>query len=298
MSLSSIARSLPDAFFPLYLKAPAKVNLFLRITGKRADGYHELQSLMCPISLCDEICLCRSRGGVRLTVHGGGGQVPETPDNLASKAAVAFCAATGYVPDLDIYVKKKIPVSAGLGGGSSDAAAVLSALNRVCGYPLSGPDLAALALSLGADVPFFLMGGAAWAEGIGECLESLRNIQPYPLVLVNPGVPLSTQQVYKNLKWGLTKEGIKTKKPHFEEALMDPLPWLFNDLEPVAISMCPEVDTARSALISAGASRVLVSGSGPTVFGVFSEDRMAMEAEAFLAGCCTRWIVIAAHLMP
>ncbi|MDY0163134.1 4-(cytidine 5'-diphospho)-2-C-methyl-D-erythritol kinase, partial [Desulfobotulus sp.] len=211
--------------WPQILHAPAKVNLFLRITGRRADGYHELQSLMCPIDLKDTIELGAGEEGIRVRVEGGGGQVPETEENLAFRAARVFFRAAGILPALDIRIGKKIPVAAGLGGGSSDAAAVLKGLNQAHGEPLSQQMLLDLGLGLGADVPFFLAEGAAWAEGIGERLERFRNIFPWSLVLVNPGVPLRTAEVYKNLKWGLTKEGIKTKKPHFEEALMDPLPW-------------------------------------------------------------------------
>ncbi|MDY0164062.1 4-(cytidine 5'-diphospho)-2-C-methyl-D-erythritol kinase [Desulfobotulus sp.] len=283
---------------PQILHAPAKVNLFLRITGSRPDGYHELQSLMCPIDLQDTIELGAGEEGIRVRVEGGGGQVPETEENLAFRAARAFFRAAEILPALDIRIEKKIPVAAGLGGGSSDAAAVLKGLNQAHGEPLSQQTLLDLGLGLGADVPFFLSEGAAWAEGIGERLERFRNIFPLPLVLVNPGVPLRTAEVYKNLKWGLTKEGIKTKKPHFEEALMDPLPWLFNDLEPVAMSMCAEVGQVRQALEGFGALGVLMSGSGPTVFGFFSGTEEASKAAFFLSERHPAWLVLATRLVP
>ncbi|WP_144683802.1 4-(cytidine 5'-diphospho)-2-C-methyl-D-erythritol kinase [Desulfobotulus alkaliphilus] len=283
---------------PRHIKAPAKVNLILRIRGKRADGYHELQSLMCPIELFDGLWLSPGRPGIRIRVKNGKGLVPENGENLAVRAAALFYGAAEIPAALDVEMEKNIPVAAGLGGGSSDAAAVLMGLNAVYGHPLSPPELFRLASGLGADVPFFLMQGAAWAEGIGDQLESFRKIQPLPMVLVNPNVALSTAAVYKNLKWGLTKEGIKTKKPHFEETLMDPVPWLFNDLEPVAVSMCQEVARIREAVLETGASGVLMSGSGPTVFGLFKDQRAAGEARSFLSENFRHWRVVGTQLMP
>lgn len=287
-----------DSFRPVERDAPAKVNLFLNITGKRSNGYHELQSLMCPIDLVDRVRLSPGAEGIRVRMKGACDGVPETGENLASRAALVFFQALGIPPALDIEIEKRIPVAAGLGGGSSDAAAVLAGLNDLLGMPLGLEALKDLALTLGADVPFFLMGGAAWAEGIGEKLRLMRNIVSRPLVLMNPGVALSTAEVYKNLKWGLTKEGIKTKKLHFEEALMDPLPWLFNDLEPVAMSMCAQVGQARQALEKVGALGVLTSGSGPTVFGFFSDTAEAVKAAACLGTQYEGWWVRVARLLP
>ncbi|TYT74894.1 4-(cytidine 5'-diphospho)-2-C-methyl-D-erythritol kinase [Desulfobotulus mexicanus] len=285
-------------FLTRHIRAPAKVNLILRITGKRIDGYHELQSLMCPIALWDELWLSCGRPGIRIHVKNGNGLVPDNSENLAVRAAEIFYDAAKIQSALDIEMEKNIPVAAGLGGGSSDAAAVLMGLNEIYGFPLSQSLLFSLASGLGADVPFFLMRGAAWAEGIGDQLESFRKIQPLYMVLVNPNAPLSTAAVYKNLKWGLTKEGIKTKKPHFEETLMDPVPWLFNDLESVAASMCQEVVRIREAVLEAGASGVLMSGSGPTVFGLFNDQKAAVEAESFLSVHFKHWRVVATQLMP
>lgn len=284
-------------FGPVAVDAPAKVNLSLTITGKRPDGYHELVSLMCPLGLSDTIVLRSSSGSLQVTVNGGGGQVPASPDNLAGRAAVAMARKLGIAPSLRIHIEKRIPVAAGLGGGSSDAAAVLRGWNRILGNPLDIEELAGLGLGIGADVPFFVRGGAAWAEGIGEILTPVADLKRYQVVLVNPGVAVSTADVYKNLKWPLTKQAIKTKKTHFEGGFIDPQSILSNDLEPVTSGMHGEIREVREAVAHCGADGVLMSGSGPTVFGLFSDRMRAQNACDQLAEN-SNWRVILTHLIP
>lgn len=282
----------------MQLYARAKVNLHLRVTGKRADGYHEIQSLMCPIALADLVILSPGPPGIGVSVAGGDGSVPETEENLAWKAASLFFKKLGKRPYLKIHIEKKIPAAAGLGGGSSNAAVVLKGLNRLHGNPFSLDELKNLALLLGADVPFFLGEGAAWAEGIGEVLKPVRNLKIYPLLLIKPPVGLSTAEVYKNLKWGLTKKGIKIKNPHFEGEVIDPLCWLHNDLEAVAARMCPDVEASRKIMEGLGAKGVLMSGSGPTVFGLFEEMDLAERACSLLQGAHPSSFCVVSVLSP
>ena len=283
---------------PVAVEAPAKVNLFLKILGKRPDGYHNLQSLMCPLGLSDRITLSPLSDGIRVRVKGGGGLVPETPENLVGKAATAFFSRVGHAGGVDIHLEKRIPVAAGLGGGSSDAASVLLLLNRLFGSPLSAETLKELALPLGADVPFFIHGGACLAEGVGEVLASARKIDPMGVVLVNPGFPVSTPMVYKKLNWPLTKRGIKIKRTHLERGGSNPVLFLENDLEPVTASIHLEVPQIKAALAKCGADGVLMSGSGPTVFGLFDRSVRLENVVDRLEGMNPDWRVIATCLKP
>lgn len=282
----------------MLLEARAKINLCLHITGKRKDGYHELQSLMCPVDLCDLVTLAPGKRGIQIRVFGGMDSVPETEENLAWKAADLFYRTVGQEPALLIHIEKKIPAAAGLGGGSSNAACVLKGLNQIWGSPFSQDELKELALSLGADVSFFLLEGAAWAEGVGEELELVRNLKNYPILLVKPRAGLPTAEVYKNLKWGLTKKGIKITKPDFEGEEIDPLPLLHNDLEAVAAKMCPEVKTARHFMKKSGAKGILMSGSGPTVFGLFEKRELAEKAHFLMRGSSPSWFCVVSALLP
>jgi 4-diphosphocytidyl-2-C-methyl-D-erythritol kinase len=190
----------------LRLSCPAKVNLSLELLGRRPDGYHELRSVMAPISLADDLELrLAAEPGVRLRVEGA--DLPAGPDNLVHRAAALVldevrAAAAGAAhepaaPGVEIRLVKRIPVGAGLGGGSSDAAGTLVGLDRLLGSPLGPARLARLALRLGADVPFFVGGRAALATGVGERLEPLPPLPTLWMVLVNPGFPVSTADVYR-----------------------------------------------------------------------------------------------------
>jgi 4-diphosphocytidyl-2-C-methyl-D-erythritol kinase len=265
------------------LLSPAKINLVLLVTGKRSDGYHTLWTLMCPVGLWDEISL--NVGGDGISCHCSHPDVPSGAGNLAHRAAACFlermAGRGGASPGgVAITIGKKIPVGAGLGGGSSNAATVLKGLNRHFNYPLAKDELVSMGASLGADVPFFLFGGAALARGIGEILEPSPPIRPFHVVLVYPGVAVSTAAVYKNLNLGLTNHVKENKKILFNGGMFDPAVHLINDLETVAESLCPEIGEARVALAAVGAEGVLTSGSGSSVFGIFFDvDGAAAAAE-------------------
>ncbi|MCJ7540497.1 MAG: 4-(cytidine 5'-diphospho)-2-C-methyl-D-erythritol kinase, partial [Desulfobacterales bacterium] len=186
------------------IKAPAKINIGLRILGRRNDGYHEIISIMVPISLFDTLYLSSAeKSGIILDCRGRG-NIPADERNLAYRAAQSFQEKTGIREGLYIQLIKNIPVAAGLGGGSSDAAAMLLALNDMYNHPLRTEDLHQLTLELGADVPFFLYGRPALARGIGEILDPIENWKKYWYVTVTPPLQVSTAWVYGQLNLELT----------------------------------------------------------------------------------------------
>ena len=266
---------MPDA--GLALRAPAKINLHLAVTGRRADGYHLLKTLMAKLDLADQLIITAGESGLRLMVENS--ELPTDGGNLVYRAARKFLDATGVGGGFTLRLIKHIPVAAGLGGGSSDAAAALQGLNELCGRPLTREALAALGVSLGADVPFFLADHpAAWAMGIGEVLSPACLPGRLRLLLVNPGWPLSTEWVFKNYKLELTT----SRQNHifsglYESSFTKGGPW-YNDLEQVVLPVYPEVATIKECLVSAGAEAVMMTGSGPTVFGIFSDGRVLERA--------------------
>jgi 4-diphosphocytidyl-2-C-methyl-D-erythritol kinase len=276
--------------------APAKVNLGLRITGQRPDGNHELESVFLPLDLGDEAELevAPARvSSVVLTLDPGPVEgVPGDASNLAYRAAEAFlevAGRAGCTGSVRIRLHKRIPAAAGLGGGSSDAGVVLRSLARLFPAALSAKALGELALDLGADVPFFLDPRPARVSGIGERIEPLTGWPAFSLVLANPGLPLATAEVFRvfdslhldrslerapldprllSLGPGPTRTGVDATPALAWSHLLE------NDLESAAIRLCPPVARLREQLRGAGARAVGMSGSGPTLFGVF-EDPVA-----------------------
>jgi 4-diphosphocytidyl-2-C-methyl-D-erythritol kinase len=267
------------------LKAPAKINLFLRITGKRPDGYHNLFSLMCPLALYDRLTLTAGGRGIRIVCDHPG--VPKDASNLAARSAQLFLetAFSGHGPPvsgLTIHIEKKIPVGAGLGGGSSDAACVLTALNNYFNRPLSTAALMALGGRIGADVPFFIFGEPALATGIGDQLDPFPHLTPWTALLVYPNEMVSTAWVYKNLNLGLTKEENKLSKFNFDGQSFNVDEHLVNDLESVTARAFPVVKGIKRLLLAHGAAGAMMSGSGSTVFGLFADRSRAVSASTAL----------------
>lgn len=261
--------------------SPAKINLFLHVTGKRPDGYHNLVTIMCCVGLYDTISL--TTGAKKTTVSCSDPEVPEDENNIAFQAADLFFKKLNKQDGVKITIKKEIPVAAGLGGGSSNAAAVFLGLNHCYGYPFSLDDLMAMGLSIGADIPFFLFGKPAIASGIGEKLEVCGGLPSYKVLLVYPGFGVSTAEVYKNVDLGLTKCKKTLKKTLLEECKFNAACHLYNDLETVVVSRHPEIIAVKEALLSHGAKGALMSGSGPTVFGLFSDQDKAYAANHVLS---------------
>jgi 4-diphosphocytidyl-2-C-methyl-D-erythritol kinase len=300
----------------LTLSAPAKVNLGLRIVGRRADGYHLIESLFVPIDLCDELTLeVRELAGGEPTrlefelLESSGAGLPSTApadaENLAARAAREFALASGLSLAIGIRLRKRIPVGAGLGGGSSDAGAVLRGLTRLHPDALSEDQVHSIALGLGADVPFFLDPRPATVSGIGERVEPAAGVPELALVLANPGVSLATAAVYAEydrLAGALTAPRSRSTLPPlagpdkdagssecFARRLGDGR--LQNDLEAAAVRLCPEIRSVGDGLEAVGALAVGMSGSGATSFGVFPDHesaRTALSEAAFEPGVWAR----------
>ena len=265
------------------MEAPAKINLYLEVGSARPDGYHPVRTVMQAVELCDLLHLEVTDGGRGLDLEVEG-EAPVGEDNLCLRAAAAFLSATDMGMRVAMKLTKRIPLAAGLGGGSSDAAAVLRALNLAAGEVLKEEELLRVAAGLGTDVPFFLVGGTALGEGRGERVTALVQAPPLPVVLANPGRELSTAEVYR--RFDLLAGGpVPAGDPG---ALMRALPHgdaravaqhLHNSLQPAAQELMPEVALLLERATAAGAVGALVSGSGPTVFILAGDDGEAAHLE-------------------
>ncbi len=260
--------------------SPAKINLFLQITGKRPDGYHDLVSLMCCVGLYDTVTL--SFGVKETSVSCRHPDVPEDETNLTAVAASLFFNTLNINDGVKISIEKQIPVGAGLGGGSSNAAAVLLGLNRFYDTAFSQDKLISLGCSIGADVPFFIFRKPAIVSGIGDKLKAYQGLESFKILLVFPGFGISTAKVYKNLNLGLTNCKKKLRSFLLNEQSFNPGCHLCNDLEPTAASMYPGIFIAKEALLRYGALGALMSGSGSTVFGLFPDSDTAFRAQCAL----------------
>jgi 4-diphosphocytidyl-2-C-methyl-D-erythritol kinase len=261
--------------------SPAKINLFLHICGKRPDGYHELFSLMCRITLFDEISL-QIGIGKTIEIHCSHPDVPADDTNLAHRAASLFQRKLNSAQGVNIHLNKNIPVAAGLGGGSSNAASVLMALNTYYERPFSREQLMEMGLTLGADVPFFIFQKPALATGIGEKLEAFEEGLPYHILLLYQGISISTAETYQNLNFGLTNDQKKPTSNSLKRDRFNPARHLTNDLERVTVAKYPEISLAKEKLLNLGAIGALMSGSGPTVFGLFDNAETAKSANQIL----------------
>ncbi|MBI3000067.1 MAG: 4-(cytidine 5'-diphospho)-2-C-methyl-D-erythritol kinase [Deltaproteobacteria bacterium] len=264
------------------IRTPAKVNLYLRVLGQREDGYHLLDTVMVPVSLYDELEIRRPRskqvGQGRLKVFCDHPMVPSGRRNLAYQAASLLLRKKRVEGPVHIRIRKRIPVGAGLGGGSSDAAATLLGLNRLFRLRCTRTELSALAASLGADVPFFIYRRPARAQGIGERLRPRASIPRLWIVILYPGFPVSTRWVYQNLPLKLTKSIENTSISASWKSPKELAHFLVNDLEKVAICRYPQIGFLKQRLIEEGAVGALMTGSGSSVFGIFSTGQNARSA--------------------
>ena len=272
------------------LQAPAKINYLLDVISKRPDGYHELRMIMQRVSLYDQVRI-QLTYSPDINVYCDSKNVPDGEANIGWKAAKALLEISECRFGCEINIKKNIPVAAGLGGGSSDSAAVLLGLNELLGLGLSRGRLMIIGAKLGADVPFFLFRHTALAEGIGERLTELTGIPDAWVVLVNPNLPVSTAWVYKNLQ--LTqKERLDTLPDSFGE-ITSVCAVLSNDLESVTIPAFPVIGEIKERLVRMGAAGAMMSGSGPTVFGLFSDETTASSASDELLAQRPDWFTVA-----
>lgn len=262
----------------LKLLSPAKVNLRLDVLGKRDDGYHEIRTVMQRIDICDELEI--SLGGEGINVLSDSRDMPQDIENIAYRAAKSVVDRFKIDIGVRIFIKKKIPVAAGLGGGSSNAATTLIGLNRLLKLRLTKKELIEMGTRLGADVPFFIFEKPALATGIGDRLQRIKLPSPIWMVLVNPKIQVSTSWAYKNLNLniGLTKKknNISILPPNVH--ISDVVDFLHNDLEYVTVKRYPEIQRIKEELIDKGAEGALMSGSGPSVFGIFLNRERAEKA--------------------
>ena len=266
---------------PNIIRTPAKINTLLKVTGRRPNGYHELVSIMIPVEIFDllEFEILQEKA---IWIQSTGYPVPNDEKNLVHRAARSFLSRTGISHGVSIRLEKNIPVAAGLGGGSSDAAATLLMLNRVNSMPLTESDLREIAVELGADVPFFLNCKPSLATGIGEIIEPLEGWPEFWYVIVTPPIRISTMWVYQNLKLELTTKSSDCILANFRSETFKVANVLENDLENVTCAKFPIINTLKKLLMDAGAKGAMMSGSGPSVFGLFSSLANAADAEKFL----------------
>lgn len=265
------------------IKAPAKINLSLDVTGQRANGYHDLRMIMQTIDLYDELTIRKeAEPGIHFSMN------KELPDhippekNLVWKAAKLLTEHCGIKDGLDIYLKKNIPAAAGLAGGSSDCAAALSGINELCELGLTTGQLCELGVTLGADVPFCIEKGTMLSEGIGEILTRLPDLSPLWVLLIKPDISVSTGYVYTHLKLDKltdrpdTEHLIECIRRHDDASLAR---GLSNVLETVTIPEYPILNELKQFLTDNGAIGSLMSGSGPTTYGLYQDEILARMAQ-------------------
>jgi len=266
-----------------HVQAPAKINLSLHVRGRRLDGYHLIDSLMVPISLYDRLRIRINSSGKNprssvIRVESDSTSIPSGPENLAHEAAKLLAATLKVALVIHINIQKRIPIGGGLGGGSSDAAAVLLALNRMLGSPFRTSELAQLATQIGADVSFFVHGRPARVLGVGDQIQPLALPARLHLVVCSDGYPLSTKAVYSRHAVSLTSEQQSTNIAAFvagRKALPD---LLVNDLEATAAQIHPGLLSLKANLVDQGALGALMTGSGSAVFGVWPDSQSAQRA--------------------
>ena len=264
----------------LTLKARAKINLTLDVLGKRENGYHDVEMIMQQVNLFDVITVKKNEEGI-LKLSCSDRFLPLDEKNLAYRAAMLMKETFHLTEGFDIHIEKNIPIAAGLAGGSTDAAAVIKAINDLCSLNQSVEALQALGFTLGADIPFCFMEGCAVARGLGEILEEIKGFEHAWLVLVKPSFGVSTKEVYTGLK--LDEIVARPDTTAMVEALKfqnrhDIVKGLCNVLETVTLKLHPKVSEIKGLLTSYGADGVLMSGSGPTVFGIYSNYEKAKNA--------------------
>lgn len=262
------------------MKAYAKINLGLDVIRKREDGYHDVCMIMQTIDLFDTIIIKEtiSKG---VTVRNNLAFLPNDQRNLVYRAAVSFFENLHINKGVQIVLHKRIPVAAGLAGGSSDAAATLIGLNKIFHTKLSQTELMELGIKLGADVPYCILMGTALSEGIGEILTPMKPMPHCEILLVKPNISVSTKYVYENLKLdsSITHPDIaKMKKAIEEESLVDLTRNMDNILQNVTVKDYPIITSIKNGMKESGALASLMSGSGPTVFGIYSDHSLAEKA--------------------
>lgn len=257
--------------------APAKVNLFLEVLGKRPDGYHELETLMVALDWCDRLEFHPDESGV-LTLTCDDPDLSCGPDNLVIKAAETLRRNANCDGGARIHLEKRIPMQAGLAGGSSDAAATLKGLNQLWGMGLANEELARLGAEVGSDVAFFFSSGAAWCTGRGEKVQAIKLGRALDFVIAHPGVGLSTADVFRRVSIPAKPRSGSELRRAVEQGDVEEIGRrLHNRLQEPAEALCPQVRALREKLESAGPVGALMTGSGSAVFAVCGDRNDAMR---------------------
>lgn len=265
------------------IRAHAKINLYLNVVGKREDGYHNLETIFHSIALHDDVII-RKQDTKQITVHCEHPAVPSDTSNLAYRAAECLSDAVDGIGGISIEIHKRIPIAAGLAGGSANAAAVLHGVNELFQLGFTQEALTRLGAQLGADVPFCLHGGAAFGTGIGDQLTPLPVLPDLPLLLLNPGIEISTAAVFKKLNFSLTKRenaGIIIKTYIEKGDVLGIAEGLYNLLEVPVFAQYPEIAALKTELSTqTGCRGALMSGSGATLFAVMQDSESAHRSES------------------
>ncbi|MDD3206517.1 MAG: 4-(cytidine 5'-diphospho)-2-C-methyl-D-erythritol kinase [Lachnospiraceae bacterium] len=266
-------------------KARAKINLGLDVVKRREDGYHEVKMIMQTVDLYDELTICKTeQPGIQITTNVG--DIPVNEDNLIYKTAKLMLDKYSIQQGIAVHLKKVIPVAAGMAGGSTDAAATFTGLNQLFDLKIPDEELMKMAVKIGADVPYCIMGGTALSEGIGEILTPLPNPPQCHLVIAKPDIYVSTKYVYENLHANELKhhpdidamiESLRAKDLRKMSQQME------NVLELVTASEYPIIEEIKDTMKKCGAWNALMSGSGPTVFGIFDREEDANKAKELIA---------------
>ena len=267
------------------LKSPCKVNLILNILGKRPDGFHELETVMHPVRIFDVLTFERTTSGIDLTCDNPA--LPTDSRNLVHRAATAFLQESGITDGVKIRLEKRIPMEAGLGGGSGNAATALLGLNQIFGSPLAAEVLQRLAATLGSDVPFFLQSNPAIAIGRGEQVRSLptfRALEGYQFILIHPGFGVSTPWAYKNLaRFPSALNGERVRAERLVQSLNQSIeaarPDFYNSLEAPVLEKFPLLAIFQEFLLENGAAMALMSGSGSTTFALINGKEKAEQLQ-------------------
>lgn len=254
------------------------MNLHLKVTGRRPDGFHDLSS--CFLYLDEPGDILTVTGGVSgLKVECPGYDGLDGEGNILYRSAELFAAAAGIAPEWQMVLEKRVPIAAGMGGGSADAGGLLNLLNRHYNI-FSGDELAQLAFSIGADVPFFLYGRSAWVSGAGEKIEFLSSMPDIPeILIVNPGFPVSAKWAYRHLSAANIGEESPVVRKNFESGVVDWREFCINDLAPAVMKKFPLLQEMSDFLQSSGALSVQISGSGPTLFALFERGSAAAAGQ-------------------
>ena len=265
------------------MNAPAKINLALDVIGKRENGYHDVRMIMQQIDLCDELTIYKEDrvNGSQIMIETDSKELPVNEDNLIYKAAELVIKRCGIKDGVRIKLKKRIPVAAGMAGGSTDAAAVFRGMNELFDAGLSAEELCEMGVKIGADIPYCIMGGTALAEGIGEILTPLSPMPESTILIAKPGISVSTGYVYTTLDSVGVREhpDIEGMLGAINDGNLNGIAArLENVLENVTQEKYPVIGSIKQTMLDNGALGSLMSGSGPTVFGLFDDRKKAETA--------------------